>query len=92
MLKATAQPSAQDIIAHRARLLGNLAHTLLSADSLEVRGGLRLLRDELLSLSTVIRDYEPEELELSEILARHDAKEKDEYTLEEIMTELDRSC
>jgi hypothetical protein len=78
MFNTATQPSAYAIISYRTRLLGDLAHSLLSADSLESRGGLRVIRDELRSLEKDIRDLEPEEGSLEWLLAECD---KSAFTL-----------
>jgi hypothetical protein len=51
----------------RANLLAGLAGSLLALQAHDLSKGLRLLRDELLSLSTSIRELEPE-VDVNELL------------------------
>jgi hypothetical protein len=66
------EPTLQDLLAYRARLLAVLAgDLLLFRERCDPSEGLRLLRDELLSLSTAIHGLEQEEvLSLSQVLTR----------------------
>ena len=67
------QPTVQNIVAYRARLLSGLAADLLtSAGNSSVCAGLRLIRDELRSLSSDIRKLAPEEGSLEWLLAESD--------------------
>jgi hypothetical protein len=90
------QPTVQALTAHSAHLLSRLANDLLAAEPCEVSAGLRVIRDALRALSTVIRQLEPEESDITTVGAaeldrrRSRAETKEEYTLEEMMTELDR--
>jgi hypothetical protein len=81
-------PTAQSIVAYRARLLSGLAGTLLAAQVADspVASGLRLIRDELGTLAQDIRDLEPE-IDVDGLLANPPA---DGYTLEQMMAILDR--
>jgi hypothetical protein len=82
------QPTAQSIVAYRARLLSGLAGTLLAAQVADspVASGLRLIRDELNTLEQDIRTLEPE-IDVDGLLAKPPA---DGYTLEEMLAILDR--
>jgi hypothetical protein len=89
------QPTVQALTAHSAHLLSRLANDLLAAEPCEVSAGLRVIRDELRALSTAIRQLEPEESDITTVGAEVDrrrsrAETKEDYTLEEVMTELDR--
>ena len=89
------ESSIQALTAHSAHLLSRLANDLLAAEACEVSAGLRVIRDELRALSTAIRQLEPEESDITTVGAELDrrrsrAETKEEYTLEEMMTELDR--
>jgi hypothetical protein len=68
------QPSVQALTAHSAHLLSRLANDLLAAEPRDVSAGLRVIRDELLALATAIRELEPEELPLREVLRTHENK------------------
>jgi hypothetical protein len=68
-------PTVQDLIAHRAGLLSDLANTLLAAQTAEspVSSGLRVIRNELRSIAKDIGAMKPEELPLREVLLIHAA-------------------
>jgi hypothetical protein len=68
------QPTVQALTAHSAHLLSRLANDLLAAEPRDVSAGLRVIRDELLALATAIRELEPEELPLREVLRIHENK------------------
>ena len=85
------QPTVQERTAHRARLYSSFAACALESDTEDARLVLRLLRDELLSLATAIRELEPEELPLRDVLRRYETEPKAEYSLEEMMKILDAS-
>lgn len=89
------QPTIQALTAHSAHLLSRLANNLLAAEPRDVSAGLRVIRDELLVLATAIRELEAEESDITTVAAELDrrrsrAETKEKYTLEEMMTELDR--
>jgi hypothetical protein len=89
------QSSIQALTAHSAHLLSRLANDLLAAEPRDVSAGLCVIRDELLALATAIRELEPEESDITRVVAELDrrrspAKTKEEYTLEEMMAEHDR--
>jgi hypothetical protein len=81
-------PTAQSIVAYRARLLSGLAGTLLAAQVADcpIASGLRLIRDELNTLEQDIRALEPE-IDVDGLLAKPPAHG---YTLEEMLAILDR--
>jgi hypothetical protein len=64
------QPTVQALTAHSAHLLSRLANDLLAAEPRDVSAGLRVIRDELLVLSTAIRQLEPQEAGLEWLLAK----------------------
>jgi hypothetical protein len=93
--KEDKQPTVQALTAYHARLLAGLADALLESKAPNVYAGLLVIRDELLALATAIRKLEPEESDITTVVAELDrrrspAETKEEYTLEKIMTELDR--
>jgi hypothetical protein len=77
--------TVQQLLSYRANLLSDLASDLLAANAIDVSAG-RLLRDELRSIAANIRDLEPE-IDVDGLLAKPPA---DGYTLEEMLTILDR--
>lgn len=68
------QPTVQALTAYSAHLLSRLANDLLAAEPRDVSAGLRVIRDELLALSTAIRELEPEEGILEWLLAKCDQR------------------
>ena len=63
----------QNLIANKLRIVSQLADSLsLSTDSYAVRNGLRVIADTTLDASIEVRQLDPEELDLSEVLARVD--------------------
>jgi hypothetical protein len=68
------QPTVQALTVYSAHLLSRLANDLLAAEPRDVSAGLRVIRDELLALSTAIRELEPEEGILEWLLAKCDQR------------------
>jgi hypothetical protein len=66
-------PTIQNLIAYRANLLSDLAGDLLAkCRDVSACAGLRLIRDELRSLSADVRKLAPEEGSLEWLLAETD--------------------
>jgi hypothetical protein len=70
------QPTVQQLLSCRARLLAELADTLMSAQTSDspITSGLRVICNELRSIAKDIGAMEPEELPLSEVLLIHENK------------------
>ena len=88
ILEDEIQPTVQQLLSYRARLLAGLADTLMSAQTSDspITSGLRVIRNELRSLETDIRTLEPE-VDVNELLTNPPS---DGYTLEQMLAVLDR--
>jgi hypothetical protein len=64
-------PTRQQLLAYRCRLLSQLAHVLAPAtESAAARKAFRLFADELLAMSIEIANLEPQESDLHEVLRK----------------------
>jgi hypothetical protein len=64
-------PTRQQLLAYRCRLLSQLAHVLAPAtESATARKAFRLFADELLAVSIEIANLEPQESDLDEVLRK----------------------
>jgi hypothetical protein len=63
-------PTAQQLIAYRCRVLSQLAGSLAPAQESAVGRALHLIADELFDMSVEINNIEPEESDIHEVLAK----------------------
>jgi hypothetical protein len=71
-LNSKPNPTHQQIVAYKCRLLSQLADALAPAqEPAGTRKAVRLIADELFNISTEIVYLEPEELPLRQVLARY---------------------
>jgi hypothetical protein len=65
------KPTPQQILSYRCRVLANLAVQLLTVqNSAASKKGLRVISGELDRISADIANFEPEESDIDEVLAR----------------------
>jgi hypothetical protein len=70
-------PSQQQLIAYRCRVLSQLADSLAPAQQSAVGRALHLIADELFDMSIEINNLDPEELPIRDVLARHGMRRAD---------------